>query len=48
MNTTQFRLLPVSARPFSNVYIVDVTPELAKQWFDASRFNRKANYTQAV
>ena len=44
MNTTQFRLLPVSARPFSNVYIVDVTPELAKQWLDASRFNRKVNY----
>lgn len=36
--------LPVSARSFNNAYIVDVTPELAKAWLDAGRFNRTVNY----
>ena len=32
--------LPQSARPFSNAYVVPVTPDLARQWLSQNRFNR--------
>jgi len=32
--------LPATAVPFTNAYIVDVTPELAKTWLDANTSNR--------
>jgi len=38
-------VLPTSARPYPNVYIVDVTPELAKLWLAVGRFNRRVNYS---
>ena len=36
-------ILSVSARPCSNVYYIDVTPELATRWLAAGRFNRRVN-----
>jgi hypothetical protein len=38
-------ILPTTARPYSNVYTVDVTPELAKLWLAVGRFNRRVNYS---
>jgi len=38
-------VLPTSARPYTNVYTVDVTPELAKLWLAVGRFNRRVNYS---
>jgi len=32
--------LPETAVPFPNVYVVDVTPELAQSWLDSSKPNR--------
>jgi len=37
-------VLPISARPCNDVYIVDVTPEMAAQWLAAGRFNRRVNH----
>lgn len=34
-------LLPPSATPLSNTYIVNVTPEIARGWLDVGCFNRK-------
>ncbi|MDR1492025.1 MAG: hypothetical protein LBT05_04810 [Planctomycetaceae bacterium] len=36
-------LLPQNATPCRNAYIVNVTPELAKQWLDNNNFNRPKN-----
>lgn len=33
-------ILPPPAVPFSNVYIVDVTPELATSWLEGNEFHR--------
>jgi len=38
-------VLPTSARPYPNVYTVDVTPELARLWLAVGRFNRRVNYS---
>jgi len=35
-------ILPVNAVPFNNAYLVDVTPELARQWLTYNRINRPA------
>jgi len=35
--------LPVTAVPNPNVYIVDVTPELAQSWLDSSQSSRAAS-----
>lgn len=32
--------LPRNARPFANAYIVNVTPEMAREWLKQNRFNR--------
>ena len=45
MNTNTFSVLPTSARPYTNVYVVNVTPELAKIWLAIGRFNRRVNYS---
>ena len=39
------QLLPPASRRFTNSYVVDVTPELARKWLDLARFNREINYT---
>jgi len=38
------QLLPANARRDMNSYIVNVTPELAREWLDLARFNRDINY----
>lgn len=36
------QILPFGAVPFNNVYLVEVTPELARQWLVYNRINRPA------
>ena len=36
-------LLPKDARPCANTFVVDVTPELARQWLVNNNFNRPKN-----
>lgn len=36
------KILPYGATPFSNVFVVDVTPEIARQWLVYNRINRPA------
>ena len=33
-------ILPATAVPFPNAYIVDITPELAESWLEAGKTNR--------
>ncbi len=36
-------ILPPNAKPFHNVFLVEVTPELARAWLARGNFNRPAN-----
>lgn len=38
-------ILPPNAKPFHNVFLVEVTPELARAWLDRGNFNRPPSQT---